>query len=444
MTSRSDITYFGAGPALLPTSALENAAQALVNYENTGLGLVEHSHRSDIASNVLEQTKSDLARFLEIPRDSYEILFMQGGGTGQFSATVYNLVAIWVARRKQKILKELELCGKKDDHDLLQSKLRKAVKDELKIDYLVTGSWSLKASQEATRLLGSKHVNIAADSRDINQGNFGKIPDEASWKLSKDAAMVYYCDNETVDGVEFPGFPSCLKSNGNEKNNEPCDNPIVVADMSSNILSRRIPIERFSLIFFGAQKNLGTTGITVVVIKKSLLPPFVTTPDPELLRKLELPICPIIFNYETVAKNNSLYNTLSIFDVYVAGQVLLNLLEKNKKGIESQEALSNEKAKLLYSIIDAYPEIYHIVPDKNARSRMNICFRIKHGLNSIELSEKKFLGGAAKLGLQGLKGHRSVGGIRVSNYNSITVDDVHKLVTYIRDFASIPLETVTN
>ncbi|RKF61609.1 Phosphoserine aminotransferase [Erysiphe neolycopersici] len=444
MTSRSDITYFGAGPALLPTSVLESAAKALVNYEQTGLGLVEHSHRSAIASNILEQTKSDLAKFLEIPRDSYEILFMQGGGTGQFSATVYNFIAIWVARRKQIILKELELVGKKDDHDLLLSKLQKAVEDELKIDYLVTGSWSLKASQEATRLLGSKYVNVAADSRDINQGSFGKIPNEASWKLSKDAAMVYYCDNETVDGVEFPGFPSCLNSNGNEKNRELPNDPIVVADMSSNILSRRIPIEKFSLIFFGAQKNLGSTGITVVVIKRNLLPPFVSTPDPELLRKLQLPIFPIIFTYETIAKNNSLYNTLSIFDVYVAGQVLFKLLRENRKGIETQEALSNEKANLLYTILDTYPEKYHILPDHNARSRMNICFRIKHGLNSIELSEKRFLEGAAKLGLQGLKGHRSVGGIRASNYNSITLDDVHKLVTYIRDFATMPLETVKN
>lgn len=444
MTSRSDVTYFGAGPALLPTNVLENAAQVLLNYEQTGLGLAEHSHRSSIASNILEQTKFDLAKFLEIPRDTYEILFMQGGGTGQFSATVYNLIAIWVARRQHKILKELELCGKNDDHELLQSKLRKAVEEELKIDYLVTGSWSLKASQEATRLLGSKHVNVAADSREINQGSFGKIPDEASWNLSKNAAMVYYCDNETVDGVEFPGFPSCLKSNDNEKSKELCDDPIVVADMSSNILSRRIPIERFSLIFFGAQKNLGTTGITVVVIKKSLLPPFVTTPDPELLRKLELPICPIIFSYEAIAKNNSLYNTLSIFDVYVAGQVLCKLLQKNQKGIESQEALSNEKARILYTVLDAYPEKYHIVPDQNVRSRMNICFRIKHDLDGIELSEKKFLEGAAKLGLQGLKGHRSVGGIRVSNYNSITLDDIRKLVTYIRDFATMPLEIVLN
>ncbi|KHJ30574.1 putative phosphoserine aminotransferase [Erysiphe necator] len=445
MTNRSDITYFGAGPALLPTEVLQKAAQALVNYEHTGLGLSEHSHRSTIASNVLEQTKSDLARYLEIPRDRYEILFMQGGGTGQFSATVYNLVAIWVERRKQKILKELELCEKNHDEDLILNELRKAVSEDLKIDYLVTGSWSLKASQEATRLLGSKHVNIATDSREVNQGKFGRIPDEATWKLSKDPAMVYYCDNETVDGVEFPGLPLCFGSGGDKKDNELCVDPILVADMSSNILSRRFPIERFSLIFFGAQKNLGTTGITVVIIKKNLLPPFVKTPDAELLRKLGLPICPIIFSYEAMAKNNSLYNTLSIFDIYVAGQVLERLLQKYPNGVDGQEVVSNEKAKLIYTTLDAYPEIYHIVADKNARSRMNICFRIKLGSNSIDISEKKFLQGAQeKLGLQGLEGHRSVGGIRASNYNSISLMDAKKLADYIRDFAVSPEASVVN
>jgi phosphoserine aminotransferase len=307
MPTREEITYFGAGPALLPTDVLKNAAKALVDFEETGLGLAEHSHRSQLATDILNETKADLAKYLDIP-DDYEILFMQGGGSGEFSATVYNLVAIWIERRKQRILKDLGIPADKEiPEDVISNELQKAVKEELKIDYLITGSWSLKASQEAARLVGAEYVNIVADARKINAGKFGKIPEEKDWKLSRNPAMVYYCDNETVDGVEFPGFPEILKPTGE-------DGPIVVADMSSNILTRPIPIQNFSVIFFGAQKNLGSTGITVVVIRKNLLPPAVATPAPTLLRKLGLPIGPIVLSYETIFKNNSLYNTLSIFE----------------------------------------------------------------------------------------------------------------------------------
>ncbi|KAF7897982.1 uncharacterized protein EAF01_008948 [Botrytis porri] len=428
MPSRSEITYFGAGPALLPTDVLETAAAALVDYNGTGLGLAEHSHRSEIAANVLNTAKADLAKYLEVP-DDYEILFMQGGGSGEFSATIYNLVGVWVEKRKQKILKSLGITSDKDiPEDALVKELQKAVDEELKIDYLVTGSWSLKASQEAARLVGAEHVNIVADGRKINDGKFGKIPEEKDWKLSKNPAMVYYCDNETVDGVEFPGFPKSLEPNGEE------DEPIVVADMSSNILSRRIPVENFSVVFFGAQKNLGSTGITVVIIKKNLLPPVVATPAPTLLRKLGLPIGPIVLSYETIAKNNSLYNTLSIFDVYIAGLVLQKLLSTYPDGIAGQEALSNKKSTLIYSALDAHPSIYKVVSDVSVRSRMNICFRVTASENITD-AEKSFLAGATERGLTGLKGHRSVGGIRASNYNTITLEGAEKLAAWIHEFA---------
>lgn len=293
MPSRTDITYFGAGPSALPHAVIEDAAQALVNYNNTGLGIAEHSHRSEIATTILNEAKADLASYLDIP-DDYEILFMQGGGSGEFSAAVYNFVGAWVARKQ----KEIGSDG-----------LNQAVKKDLKLDYIVTGSWSQKAAAESERLIGEEHVNIVADARKENGGKFGIIPDESTWKLSKGAAMVYYCDNETVDGVEFPGFPKCL-----EPGLDGDDGPIVVADMSSNILSRKIPIKNFSAIFFGAQKNLGVTGVTVVVIKKSFLPPATSQPSATLMRQLGLPIPPRVFEYETVAKNNSLYNTLSIFE----------------------------------------------------------------------------------------------------------------------------------
>ncbi|KAI3553573.1 phosphoserine aminotransferase [Colletotrichum abscissum] len=422
MPSRADITYFGAGPALLPTDVLETASQALLDFNGTGLGIAEHSHRSEIATKIIEEAKADLATYLDIPSD-YEVLFMQAGGSGEFSATVYNFVGAWIARQRDAVLANL---GATDENDeKVVAELRKVVDEKLKLDYLVTGGWSQKASAEAARLLGPEFVNVAADARKINDGKFGKIPDEKDWKLSKEAAMVYYCDNETVDGVEFNGFPSALapKENG--------EGPIVVADMSSNILSRRIPVKNFSAIFFGAQKNLGSTGITVVVIKKSLL---AAQPSPALMRKLGLPIAPIVLSYETIAKNNSLYNTLSIFDVYIAGQVLKKLLRTFQNKVDGQEAIADEKASLIYSALEAHPDIYRIVPDKSVRSRMNICFRVTKG-GDTDAAEKAFLKESTAQGLTGLKGHRSVGGIRASNYNSIPLEGAQKLAKFIESFA---------
>ncbi|RKL35450.1 hypothetical protein BFJ72_g8680 [Fusarium proliferatum] len=426
MPSRSEITYFGAGPALLPTDVLEKAAQALIDYEHTGLGIAEHSHRSELATNIINEAKADLASYIDIPED-YEVLFMQGGGSGEFSATLYNLVGAWVTKKKAQIVANLKA---PEDDPRVEQELRNAVEKELKTDYIVTGGWSQKASEEAKRLLGPEHVNIVADARQINNGKYGRIPEENTWNLSKDAALVYYCDNETVDGVEFPAFPQSLTPGPDG------EGPIVVADMSSNILSRRIPVRNFSVIFFGAQKNLGCTGVTVVIIKKSLLPPKTPQPPAALLRRLGLPIPPIIFSYETIAKNNSLYNTLSIFElsVYIAGQVLKKSLSTYNK-VEGQEAVSAKKAELIYGALDAHPDVYRVVPGKSVRSRMNICFRVtKNG--DTDGTEKAFLKEATAQGLTGLKGHRSVGGIRASSYNSIPLDGAEKLAKFIETFAA--------
>ncbi|KAK2032091.1 phosphoserine aminotransferase [Colletotrichum zoysiae] len=422
MPTRADITYFGAGPALLPTDVLETAAQALLDFNGTGLGIAEHSHRSEIATKIIEEAKADLVTYLDIPAD-YEILFMQAGGSGEFSATVYNLVGSWVARQRDAVLQRLGAADETDDR--VVAELRKAVDEQLKLDYIVTGGWSQKASAEAARLLGPEHVNVAADARKVNDGKFGKIPEESDWKLSRDAAMVYYCDNETVDGVEFPGFPAALAPRDNG------EGPIVVADMSSNILSRRVPVKNFSAIFFGAQKNLGCTGITVVIIKKSLLAP---QPSPALMRKLGLPIAPIVLSYETIVKNNSLYNTLSIFDVYIAGQVLKKLLRTFDNKVDGQQAVADKKAALIYAALEAHPDVYRIVPDKSVRSRMNICFRVARG-GDVDAAEKAFLKESTAQGLTGLKGHRSVGGIRASNYNSIPLEGAEKLAKFIDAFA---------
>lgn len=420
MPSRADITYFGAGPALLPTDVLEEAAKALINYDDTGLGIAEHSHRSQLATGIINQTKADLAAYLDIP-DDYEILFMQGGGTGQFSCTAYNFVGAWVARKRKEIFGDAESVD--------PEKLREAVAKDLKIDYLVTGGWSQKASAEGERLLGAEHVNIVTDGRKANGGKFGVIPDESTWKLSNDAAMVYYCANETVDGVEFPDFPMSLEPGPDGKG------PIVVCDMSSNILTRKIPVKNYSAIFFGAQKNLGLTGITVVVLRKDFLPPITSQPSAALMRQLGLPIPPIIFQYEIVVKNNSLYNTLSIFDVYVAGQVLKKSRQTYPTGVEGQQAVADQKAKLIYDAIEAFPDIYKVIPNKAVRSRVNICFRVTKG-NDVDAAEKAFLEQATAQGLTGLKGHRSLGGIRASNYNAVPLEGADQLARFIRVFAT--------
>lgn len=406
MVNRSDVHYFGAGPAPLPTAVLEQASQALLNYKEKGLGLCEISHRSADANEILAQTKQALIDLLDIP-DDYDILFLQSGGTGEFSASVYNLVSIWVEKQRARIAQDVG-----DDQAEVLRRLRKVVDEDLKLDYLVTGSWSLKASQEAARLVGAKHVNVATDARKANNGKFGVIPDEAQWTLTprasgKGPAFVYFCDNETVDGVEFPAFPRSLEGD---------DAPLVCADMSSNFISRKVDVRKYAVIFGGAQKNIGNTGIAIVILRKSLLPPHSTPASPDLLRELNLPVGPIVLDYPTIAKNNSLYNTLPIFDVWIAGQVMAGLVNAyGAKRIGGQEDISNEKARIIYETLDKYPDVYQVVPDKSARSRMNICFRV-HGGDAEK--EKTFLAAAEKKGLLGLKGHRSVGGIRASNCKS--------------------------
>ncbi|KAF2274239.1 phosphoserine aminotransferase [Westerdykella ornata] len=423
MVNRSDVHYFGAGPAPLPTAVLEKASQVLLNYKDKGIGLCEISHRSPEANEILADTKQALSTLLDIP-DDYDILFLQSGGSGEFSATVYNLVSVWVEKKRAEIANEVG-----DNKDEVLKRLRKVVDEELKLDYLVTGSWSKKASEEAARLVGSKHVNVALDARKANDGKFGKIPPESEWNLTPrkngGPAFVYFCDNETVDGVEFPAFPKSLEGE---------DAPLVCADMSSNFISRKVDVRKYAIIFGGAQKNIGNTGIAIVIIRKSLLPPQSQHASPELLRELNLPVGPIVLDYPTIAKNNSLYNTLPIFDVWVAGQVMAGLVNTyGIKRIGGQEEISNEKARLIYGALDKYPDVYRVVPDKSVRSRMNICFRV-HGGDADK--EKAFLAGAEKKGLLGLKGHRSVGGIRASNYNAVSLEGAKRLVAYLEEYAT--------
>ena len=435
MPSREEVAYFGAGPAPLPTPVLEEASKALLNFNDSGIGIAEISHRSPEANKVLADAKEALSTLLDVPND-YEILFLQGGGSGEFSAVVYHMVGLWVEKRRQKIEQELRAADEQStDLDIrVLERLRKEVQAELKLDYLVTGSWSLKASQEAARLIGAEHVNVALDARTAHDGKFGKIPSEDQWKLTPTKrqggtgpALAYYCDNETVDGVEFPGFPASLEAQSED------DERYVVADMSSNFISRHVDVRKFAVIFGGAQKNIGNTGITIVILRKSLLPPQANLASPQVLRTLGLPISPIVFDWPTIAKNNSLYNTLPIFDVWVAGRVMQGLNNTYQaQRIQGQQAVSQKKADLIYGVLDKYPNIYRVVSDKSVRSRMNICVRV-HGANAER--EKEFLDGASKLNLLGLKGHRSVGGVRISNYNAVPVAAVERLVQYLESYA---------
>ncbi|RMZ83539.1 hypothetical protein DV738_g1084, partial [Chaetothyriales sp. CBS 135597] len=377
MPSREEVSYFGAGPAPLPTAVLQECASALVNFNNTGLSLAEISHRSPTANKIIADTKDGLTKLLDIPTDTHEILFLQGGGSGEFSAVVLERV-------------------------------RSEVESELKVDYLVTGSWSLKASQEASRLIGSKYVN-----------------DESVWAgqlttPKRRAAFVYFCDNETVDGVEFPSFPAALE--GNEGGVDEFNETVVVADMSSNFLSRPVDVKKYGVIFAGAQKNLGIPGITVAIVRKSLL---ALVPPPTFVHALagSLPNItpPIVLDFATIAKNNSLYNTLPVFSLYVATLVLQSLVHRFAGSIAGQQQEAAAKAAAIYAALDAHPAVYHVLPDRAVRNADR---------------EAAFVKGAEARGLLGLKGHRSVGGIRVSNYNAVPVAAVDKLVAWINEFAT--------
>ncbi|KAL9131912.1 MAG: hypothetical protein Q9217_000272 [Psora testacea] len=432
MPSRDEISYFGAGPAPLPTPVLERGARAFVNYEDTGLSLAEISHRSPTANKILADTKDALTSLLDIP-ESHVVLFMHGGGSGEFSAVVFNMVAHWVEQRRLAATKEF---GEGKEEEVLQ-RVRKEARENLKCDYIVTGSWSLKASQEAANLLqplkegvrSRSFVNIVTDARDSNGGKFGTLPPEETWKLTPTkgcgSAFAYYVDNETVDGVEFPNFPSSLSVRASDENER-----LIVADMSSNFLTRKVDVSRYAVIFGGAQKNIGITDITIVIVRKDIL---TEVPRPDFLHAVGIWSPPVILNWSVIAKNNSLFNTMPIFSIWIAGEVMRGLMAVHDDAkVAGQEIVTNEKTSLLYELLDKHPDIYQVVPHKNARSRMNICFRVKIDDAG---AEKRFLDAAEKRMLLGLKGHRSVGGIRISNYNAVPMANVEKLAKFLEEFA---------
>ena len=348
---------FSAGPATLPLSVLQQVQSEMLDWHGSGMSVMEMSHRDKDFMSIAAEAEKDLRELLAVPAN-YKVLFLQGGAMGQFAAVPMNL-----ARGKSAA------------------------------DYVVTGSWSTKAVKEAGRYL---KANVAA-----KPAAFTQVPDRASWKLDPDAAYVYYCPNETIEGVEFSSVP--------EVGQVP-----LVADYSSTFLSRPLDVSRFGLIYAGAQKNAGPAGITMVIVRDDLI-------------GQALPATPSVFDYKQMADNESMLNTPPCFAWYVCGLVFKWI--KAEGGLEKMGERNRRKAQLLYEVIDAQP-FYRNPVAKADRSWMNVVFTLANP----EL-DAEFLKGSVKAGLPGLKGHRSVGGMRASIYNAMPEAGVQALADYMKEFA---------
>ncbi|XP_046857585.1 phosphoserine aminotransferase-like isoform X2 [Xenia sp. Carnegie-2017] len=352
------VINFAPGPAKLPQEVLIQAQKEMLNYENTGVSVMELSHRSKEYGAINQETNDNLRKILGVP-NNYKILFCQGGGNGQFSFVPMNLM-----------------------------------KEGGSADYLVTGTWSSKAAVE-----GAKHgkVNYVFPK----PKTFNGIPDVSEWNFDKDASYVYYCDNETVQGVEFNFIP--------ETNGVP-----LVCDMSSNFLTKPVDVSKYGCIFAGAQKNIGCAGVTVVIIREDLL-------------GKSLSYCPTSFNYKVVADSNSLYNTPPTYSVYIMGLVLKWILKEG--GLNEMTKRSALKSSTLYKKISDSNGFFKSIVESKACSRVNVVMRLP-----TEDLEKKFVTEAGEQGFMHVKGHRSVGGLRISLYNAITINEVEQLLEFMTNF----------
>lgn len=349
---------FCAGPAALPDAVLQRAQAELLDWQGKGLSVMEMSHRSDDYVAIAEKAEQDLRDLLSIP-SNYKVLFLQGGASQQFAEIPLNLLP-----------------------------------ENGVADYVETGIWSKKSIEEASRF---GRVNVAASAKGYD---YFAIPGQNEWQLSKEAAYLHYASNETIGGLQFDWIP------------EVGDVPLVV-DMSSDILSRPLDVSRFGLIYAGAQKNIGPSGLVVVIVREDLLGRARSS-------------CPTMLNYKIAADNGSMYNTPATFSWYLSGLVFEWLKEQG--GVEAMEARNKAKKDLLYGYIDK-SDFYTNPIAHNARSWMNVPFRLAD-----ERLDKDFLAGADARGLLNLKGHRSVGGMRASIYNAVGLDAVEALVAYMAEF----------
>lgn len=350
---------FCAGPAALPTAVLEKAQQEMLDWQGKGLSIMEMSHRSNDYVAVAEKAEADLRKLMNIP-ENYKVLFLQGGASLQFSAIPLNLL------------------GKNN-----------------KADYIHTGIWSEKALKEAKRY---GDVNVV-DAATLIDGKHA-ITEQSTWNLSNDAAYVHYADNETIGGLQFADVPNVTAP--------------LVCDYSSSILSAPVDVNKFGLIYAGAQKNIGPAGLTIVIIRDDLL----DQAKPEI---------PSILKYGDQAKNGSMVNTPATYAWYLSGLVFEWLLEQG--GVDAIYKINQDKAKLLYSYIDASDFYNNPIAIAN-RSMMNVPFTLAD-----EALEKTFLKEAEQKHLLNLAGHRSVGGMRASIYNAVPLEGVQALVNFMDDFA---------
>ena len=349
---------FSAGPAALPEPVLRRAAEEMLDWHGSGMSVMEMSHRGKEFIGIARKAQDDLRTLLGVP-SGYRILFMQGGALGENAIVPMNL-----------------LRGRRS------------------IDFVDTGEWSKKSIQEAKRYA---NVNVAASSADTG---YDRVPPRESWRLDPQAAYVHICANETIGGVEYHFTPDVG------------DVPLV-ADMSSNLLSRPLDVSRYGLIFAGAQKNIGPAGLTIVIVREDLM-------------GQALPVTPSAFDYKTVADNDSMYNTPPTYAIYIAGLVFEWILARG--GLSAMQAYNERKAAVLYDYLDR-TAFYRSPVQRANRSLMNVPFKLHD-----DALDAAFLQGAEARGLMQLKGHRTVGGMRASIYNAMPLEGVQALVGYMQEF----------
>jgi phosphoserine aminotransferase len=354
------IFNFSAGPAVLPEPVLKRAQEAIWNVAGSGIGIMEHSHRGKVFDKIIEDAEQACRQLGGIP-DNYRVLFLQGGASLQFSMVPMNLLP-----------------------------------PDRTADYLLTGVWSQKAVKEA-KILGGK-VHLAASSEATN---FDRIPKPDEIRYSANPVYVHLTTNNTIYGTQWRSEPAV-----------PAGAPLI-ADASSDIYSRPIDIGKYGLIYAGAQKNLGPSGVVLVIIRDDLVEAGAKT-------------LPTMLQYRTHAAEKSLYNTPPTFGIYVMGEVFKWIQAEG--GLKAMEEQNEAKAKLLYDYIDE-SDFFRGTVQPDSRSRMNLCFRAP-----TEELETKFISEATKKGLDGLKGHRSVGGMRASIYNACPRAAVEALVSFMKEF----------
>lgn len=359
MTER--IFNFAAGPAILPEEVLEEAQRDLFALPGVGMSILEISHRSKTFDDVLQRCEADIRKLANVPT-GYHVLFLQGGASLQFSMIPMNILP----------------AGSR-------------------ADYIVTGSWGKKAAKEAQK---AGAISVLAPTE---AGNFDRIPEASELRLDKSAAYAHFTSNETIHGVEWSREP--------EVGSVP-----LVGDVSSDIFSRSIDVGRYALLYAGAQKNLGPSGVTLVILREDLL-----ARSPKNL--------PTMLDYNTHVKEKSLYNTPPVFGIYVIGLVTKWLVAQG--GLEAIGRRNARKAGVLYAAIDASGGFYRPHAKPGSRSNMNVTFRLPS-----EDLEKQFVAEAKAAKLDGLKGHRSVGGIRASIYNAFPEKGVETLAGFMKDFQS--------